>query len=262
MARKIKTGLCREFEYRPERPGGAARRCSSLRGPGSPGAVVPSSGATAPKVFVDPSGVELHLRSRFDPSARSSAVGRRYSFGEHPDPGGGSRAGVVFPYRSYARPRFDGCRRRIVGTTPRRMFPAMLAGTIVANSPMRRSSPRLPRAPPHYEFVTLVIDAADERRVSTRVPGKIVLPGDLRLARRWEQMAGVCNVWSGHGREAVVSRHLRAGVGTWEPRSLYLDPDVEVYHRFRTSPRSPRRWGSSSSPCCTLRDGTCPTNGR
>ena len=115
----------------------------------------------------------------------------------------------------------------------------MLAGTIVAENYLAQSevlSASFLEHHPDSEFVTLVIDAAEEHRTSFRVPGRVVLPGDLGLAAgEWEQMAGVYNVMElATAVKPAFLRHLltQALDASGSQAVCYLDPDVEVYHPF------------------------------
>ena len=113
----------------------------------------------------------------------------------------------------------------------------MLAGTIVAENYLAQADVLGATFLEHHpdgEFVTLVIDAAEEHRASMRVPGRVVLPGDLGLAAgEWEQMAGIYNVIEfATAVKPALLRHLLTQRRRPGSPVCYLDPDIEVYQPF------------------------------
>ena len=115
----------------------------------------------------------------------------------------------------------------------------MLACTIVAENYLAHADVLATSFLEHHpgsEFVTLVIDASEERRPSMPVHGRVVLPGDLGLtAGEWEQMAGVYTVLElATAVKPALLRQLltRTPAASGGGAVCYLDPDVEVYHPF------------------------------
>ena len=152
------------------------------------------------------------------------------------------------------------------------VFPAMLAGTIVAENYLAQADVLGTTFLEHHpdgEFVTLVIDAAEEHRPSMRMPGRVVLPDDLGLAAgEWEQMAGIYDVMElATAVKPAFLRHLltQTSAASGNPAVCYLDPDVEVYHPFPEVAALADEVGIVLTPHVLHplpATGICPTNGR